>query len=152
MNSLTLLLTTIATAGALIYILRRVQSLEQDIRHVRNLSSQNVTLSDTERVSKRVVQAALEEREAEALERQRQQQHARRTEAENDARRHRAKRRVRFSIDEQPELEQKQQQQQWSGEEAAAEASSIVSGKEEEEEKRQESAEPVGEASGEVAA
>lgn len=150
MNSLTLLLTTIATAGALIYILRRVQSLEQDIRHVRNLSSQNVTLSDTERVSKRVVQAALEEREAEALERQRQQQHARRTETENDARRHRAKRRVRFSIDEQPELEQ--QQQQWSGEEASAEASSIVSGKEEEEEKRQESAEPVGEASGEVAA
>jgi len=150
MNSLTLLLTTIATAGALIYILRRVQALEQDIRHVRNLSSQNVTLSDTERVSKRVVQAALEEREAEALERQIQQQHARRTETENDARRHRAKRRVRFSIDEQPELEQKQQQ--WSGEEASAEASSIVSGKEEEEEKRQESAEPVGEASGEVAA
>ena len=151
MNSLTLLLTTIATAGALIYILRRVQALEQDIRHVRNLSSQNVTLSDTEIVSKRVVQAALEEREAEALERQLQQQHARRTETENDARRHRAKRRVRFSIDEQPDLEQKQQQQ-WSGEEASAEASSIVSGKEEEEEKRQESAEPVGEASGEVAA
>ena len=55
-NAITLFVTTIITACAIIYIIRRIQTLDSEIKYCRKISTHAVTITDVEQIVKRHAQ------------------------------------------------------------------------------------------------
>ena len=53
MHSLTFVITTLVTTCALLYVIKRIQALETEIRYCRRISGQTLTAADVEKIVRR---------------------------------------------------------------------------------------------------
>jgi hypothetical protein len=53
MHSLTFVITTLVTTCALLYVIKRIQALETEIRYCRRISGQSLTVADVEKIVRR---------------------------------------------------------------------------------------------------